>query len=262
MNFLSKLEKRFGKFYIKNLMLIIILGNIFVYLYTMLNGDSLIKLLLLDSNKILQGEVWRFITFIFIPPSTSPLFLIFTLYFYYLAGSSLEDVWGEFRFNIYYLVGIIASLVAAFITEVPIDGHYINLSLFLAFAKLFPDFELLIFFIIPVKIKYLGILNWIFIFLNFIEASSFVERILVIIPLLNYFIFFGKSIGRDSKSTIINYNRKQKFVSNIKEKKYNHKCAVCGITDKDDDKMEFRYCSKCKGQKCYCMNHLKDHIHL
>lgn len=262
MNLLNRLEKKFGNFYIRNLMLIIIAGNLLVYLFTMIKGNFLINRLVLDSNKILQGEIWRLITFIFIPPVTSPLFFLLTLYFYYLAGSSLENVWGGFKFNIYYLVGIITSIIAGFITKAPVDGHYINLSLFLAFAKLFPNFELLIFFIIPVKIKYLGILNWIFIFLNVLGASTFSGKALVIIPLLNYFLFFGKSIGRASKSTVINYGRKQRFVSNIKERKYNHKCTICGITDKEDNNMEFRYCSKCEGQKCYCINHIKDHSHI
>lgn len=261
MSILDKLERKYRKYSIKNLMIIIIIGNLFVYLMSSFANINLINILLFDSSKILQGEIWRLITFIFVPDIMSPIFLILSLYFYYLAGNSLENEWGSFKFNIYYFVGILATIIVGFITGATLDGTYINLSLFLAFAKLFPNYELLIMMIIPVKVKYLGMINWAFIILNIISVKSIMGLLIVLIPLINYFIFFLKNNILTSKRKAVNINRKREFKKRIIIKEYNHKCKVCGITDKDDKKMTFRYCSKCKEPQCYCSEHINNHNH-
>ncbi|WP_195429692.1 rhomboid family intramembrane serine protease [Clostridium sp. D46t1_190503_E9] len=263
MSLLNKLEKKFGKFYIRNLMLIIVIGNAFVFALTMMNGgdSTLINNISLNPQRVMQGEVWRLVTFIFVPEASSIISLLFSLYFYYLAGTGLEHEWGGFKLNIYYLVGMIATIVVSLLTGLQATGTLINLSLFLAFARIYPDFQILLFYIIPIKVKYLAIFNWIIIGFDFITAGSLKGMILILIPVINYLIFFGKDIVTGTKSGAVNYHRKQKFQSQVKQKEILHKCVVCGVTEKDDPSMEFRYCSKCSGKQCYCINHIRDHEH-
>lgn len=262
MNWLNKLERKIGKFYIRNLMLIIISGTIMVYGFTMLSGDfTLANSISLVPLKVMQGEVWRLVTFIFVPSSYNAISFIFSIYFYYLAGTGLESEWGEFKFNFYYFIGMIATIAVSMLTGSEATGALINLSLFLAFARIYPDFQVLLFFIIPLKIKYLAIFNWVIIGINFLSAASIAGKILTLVPLLNFFLFFGKDIFTGTRSGAVNYRRHQKFKTQVKEREILHKCEVCGITEKDDPKMEFRYCSKCSGKKCYCINHIRDHEH-
>lgn len=262
MNWLNKLERKMGKFYIRNLMLIIISGTVLVYGLTLLsNNFALVNNITLIPSKVMEGEVWRLITFIFVPESYTIISFIFSMYFYYLAGTGLEHEWGEFKFNLYYFVGMIATIILSFITGARATGTFINLSLFLAFAKIYPNFQILLFYIIPVKVKYIAIFNWILIGYNLIFAASMGERILTLVPLLNFFLFFGKDILTGTKSGAVNYRRQQKFKAQVKEREIIHKCVVCGITEKDNPKMDFRYCSKCSGKKCYCENHIRNHEH-
>ena len=265
MNWLNKLERKIGKFYIRNLMLIIIFGNILVYGFTLLSGNlDLNNKIYLDPNKVMQGEIWRLITFIFVPETGSIISFIFAIYFNYLAGTGLEEEWGEFKFNLYYLVGMITTIIVSIATGKIATGSYINLSLFLAFAMIYPNFQVLLFFIIPIKVKYLAIFNWIIIGLNFIIYLSLFSiggMLLTLVPVLNFFIFFGKEILTGTKSNATNFKRQQKFKSQAKEIEILHRCEVCGITEKDNPNMEFRYCSKCTGKKCYCMEHIREHEH-
>ncbi|MBQ6820403.1 MAG: rhomboid family intramembrane serine protease [Clostridium sp.] len=262
MNLLNKLERKIGNYYIRNLMLIVILGTVLVYAFTVLSNNMLlINSLILDREKVLQGEVWRLITFIFVPTDNSIISFIFSMYFYYLAGSGLEQEWGEFKFNIYYFIGIITTIIISMSTGLQATGTYINLSLFLAFARIYPDFEILLLYILPIKIKYIAIFDCVVIAINFFSADSIAGKVLTLIPLINFFIFFGKDIIMGTKNGAVNYRRKQKFQEQIKEIEVFHRCEVCGITEKDNPKMEFRYCSKCTGKKCYCENHLRNHKH-
>jgi len=260
MNWLNKLERKIGKFYIRNLMLIIICGQILVFAFSYMGIDIANKLIL-NKNAVMNGEVWRLITFIFVPSSYSIISFIFSMYFYYLAGTGLEHQWGEFKFNFYYLIGMISTIIVAMITGANATGTFINLSLFLAFAKVYPNFQILLFYIIPIKVKYLAIFNWIIIGYSFLSAASVGGKILTLVPLINFFLFFGKDIFTGTTTGAVNYRRQQKFKSQIKEREIIHKCVVCGITEKEDPKMDFRYCSKCSGKKCYCENHIRNHEH-
>lgn len=263
MKWLDNLERKLGKYYIKNLMFYVIILNAFVYMLTFMTGSySLINKLTLSPNAVLNGEVWRLITFVFIPPITSIIWIAFTLYFYYMAGNGLEHAWGGFKFNVYYLVGIVSTIVISFATGSVATGTLINLSLFLAFAREFPDMELLIFFIIPVKVKYLGYINWAIIIFNLVMTPGIGGKLLVLAPVANFIIFFGKDIINGGASRTKSYSRKQKYKSHLEVVGPRHKCTVCGITDKDDPNMEFRYCSKCNGHYGYCMNHIRNHEHI
>lgn len=267
MNWLNKLERKIGKFYIPNLMIIITVGTAMAFGLAQLVNSEFINLIYLSPSKVLSGEVWRLITFIFVPTNNSAIWLFFILYFYYMAGSSLERVWGGFKFNVYYLVGMLATILVSFITNSPVTGTFVNLSLFLAYAKIYPDMELLIFFILPVKVKYLGYLNWaIIIFLSCMNLfkGNFSGAILTLVPIVNYLLFFARSNYKQTKMKTGSVIRIKDYKKKIKktQKDYIHKCEICGITNKDDPNMEFRYCSKCSGKHCYCEKHIFEHIHL
>lgn len=270
MKWLDKLERKFGKYYIPNLMLKIIMLSAVVYFITfyILRDYNYINGLTLNRDRILHGEVWRLFTFVFIPPLSGGLFwVILSLYFDYLAGVNLEHEWGEFKFNVYFLFGMIGTIILSFITGQSATGAYVTTSIFLAFAKLFPDFTVLLFFIIPVKMKWMGYLTWAGIIFNFaiaLAVGSISSALLLLVPLINYFLFFGVGNYRNAKLRTSSKIRKMEYNKAFKEeeKPYRHKCAVCGITDADDKNMLFRYCSKCNGDYAYCEKHIKDHEHI
>lgn len=271
---------RFG---IPNLMKFIVAGNIIVYLLAMFSGWNHISFLLFDLNSILHGEIWRLITFIFVPQESSPLWLAVSLYFYYFIGSTLEREWGTPKFNLYYFSGVVLTILSTIVASLisglnfPIAGTgYINMSMFLAFAMLYPDTQVLLFFIIPVKIKWLA---WIDVgFFGLSILSSLFQNYIVgwlapIIAILNFLVFFWSNIADE-----INYHRGRARYQNShqtiqfkqaaqQQKKreaargYRHKCEVCGRTDTDYPNLEFRYCSRCAGYHCFCEDHIFNHEH-
>ncbi|MDO4536429.1 MAG: hypothetical protein Q4B63_11580 [Clostridium perfringens] len=259
---IDKLEKRFGKFCIKNLMYYITILTGFIYVLGLIDGGNIVSKLYLVPQLVMMGQIWRVISFIIVPPSTGILWIVFTLYLYYIIGSGLERAWGSFRFNVYYLLGMIVTIVVSFLTGMPAGAWYLNSSLFLAFAMVYPDVEFLIFFILPVKVKYLGYLSGALIAYEFITASSMGQRLLVIAPVISFFIFFGPYILSKGKKNMKTKSRKRRHASHLKVVRPRHICSVCGITDEDDPKMEFRYCSKCKDHRCYCINHIRNHTHV
>lgn len=261
MNWIDKLERKIGKFCIKNLMMYIVALNGFVFFLVSFVNGNLINKLVLVPELVLKGEIWRLVTYIFLPPTYSFIFIIFVLHFYYLVGMSLEHEWGSFRFNVYYFLGMIGTTIGVFITGGYGTGVYLNLSLFLAFARLFPNFEILLFFVIPVKIKYLGWLEWIFIGFT-ILFFPIPYKVSAAASVINYFVFFGRDIIRNSKNNRNAYYNRKNFKEKIPNIKTFHKCEVCGITEKEDPNMEFRYCSECDGYHEYCMDHLYNHEHI
>lgn len=260
MNWLNKLEKRFGKIAIKNLMMNIVSINAGVYVMLLVRPDLYDKLIL-NPSMIMKGEVWRLITFVFIPPQASLLWILLILYMSFLIGSSLEQEWGSFKFNVYYFMGIIGTIIAAFIGGNAVTTIYLNLSLFLAFARIYPDYEISLFFVLSVKVKYLAWLELAFIGYTVITAPVTI-KLAAIASFLNYLIFFGKDIVIQIKTKKqVSYN-KVKYNTKVHEKEYFHKCTVCGITEKENPNMDFRYCSTCEGDYEYCMDHLKNHEHV
>lgn len=263
MRLLDKLERKYGKYSIKNLMMYIVIMNAIVFLlvYADPNG-TLIGQLVLVPELVLKGQIWRLVTYIFIPSSTSIIWIIFVLYFSYMIGSGLEHEWGSFKFNIYYFIGMLGTTIAAFISGAGITGYYLNLSLFLAFAYIFPNFEILVFFVLPVKMKYLGWLDVIFLGYYFV-LGGISDKLAIIAALINFILFFGRDIVNYLKNNKRSYDHRRRHeIQKIVNKDTYHKCTVCGITEKDDKNMEFRYCSGCEGHYEYCMNHLKQHDHI
>ena len=198
MKWVYKLERKFGRICIPHLMLVIIAGQAMVYLANLLNPDILLlSRFSLNWAAVMHGEVWRLFTFVFIPQSTSPLGLVLTLYFYYLIGNTLENTWGDFQFNVYYLCGMLGAILAAALTGYG-TSYYINLSLFFAFAMLYPDFQVLLFFIIPLKMKYLALFSAALCLIDFL-FGGWSTKAAVLLALANFLIFFGGEFWHTAK---------------------------------------------------------------
>ena len=193
---LNKIERKCRKFAISNLMLYIVLAMSVVWIASIIlatnpnNNVNLLELISFNRYKILQGEVWRVLSFVFMPPSTLFILIPIILYFYWFMGSSLEYKWGAFKFNIFYFTGIIGCIAAGFIMGYA-TSYYLNLSLFLAFAILFPNEQLLAFFVIPIKAKWLALVDGIILLYDFIKGDN-LTRIFIILSIINIIIFFGK----------------------------------------------------------------------
>ena len=260
MNWMDKMERKLGRLAIPHLMYYIIgLNFLFFCLIYLDRTGSVISFLRLDPELVLQGQLWRLISFIFIPPTFDWLWIVFTLYFYYMVGGSLENEWGSFRFNLYYLVGMLATITAAFVVGGS-TGIFLNMSLFLAFAYLFPDYQLLLFFIIPVKVKYLAILYWIG--LGWAVIFGSVEnKVAAVASVVNFFVFFGVELVKGAKHNRQSYDRRKKYFEDIGETPTFHTCAVCGKTEKTHPKMDFSYCKVCEGEWKYCAEHINEHSH-
>lgn len=262
MSFLDKLERKFGRIAINNLMKYIVMITSILFAITYITRNYyFLSLFELNPHLIMKGQVWRLITFIFIPSSMSPISFIITMYFYYMIGNGLEEEWGSFRFNVYYILGMIGTILAGFIANDLVSATYLNLSLFLAFARIYPDFQILLFFILPIKIRYLAIFNWIFIGYTF-AVGNMSLKLAAIASIVNYLIFFGKEIYTGVRNNKRVYDRRKEFKSKMPKIEYYHKCSICGITEKDNPDMDFRYCSTCEGNYEYCMDHLKSHEHV
>jgi len=261
-------------FGIPNLMLYIVIGNAIVWLFSMMDtSGQLTSFLIFRPDLILQGQVWRLITFIFIPESSGFWALIF-FYFYYWIGGTLEKNWGTPRFNIFVLMGIVLTIIYGFIIYFaahivyPVGAYYIYMSMFFSFATLFPDMQVLLFFVIPVKIKWLAILDAVW-FVFEIISLPFPVDLLPVVAMLNYVVFFGEDLLRVLNPKRAGYARKTvKFKSEVHriqreqaDKPYTRKCAVCGRTDTDFPNLEFRFCSRCAGYHCFCSDHINSHIH-
>ncbi len=217
MHWANRLERRFGRYAIKNLIFYIIALNAVVFALVYLSDAGLvIGTLVFDPALVRQGQVWRLVTYVFIPPTFSPIWIIFALYFYYLVGSGLEQEWGAFRFNLYYLLGVAGTAVAALITGYGTTGLYINLSLFLAFAYLFPDFEILLFFILPVKVKYLAWLNWAFLGWT-VLTGPVPMKAAAVAAVGNFFIFFGGDLVKTIRRRRQVQMNRRRFFSEIEK---------------------------------------------
>ncbi|WP_099469937.1 rhomboid family intramembrane serine protease [Konateibacter massiliensis] len=268
MNFLNKLERKYGKYAIHNLMYyIIILYGIGTVLDIVAPGLYL-QYLALDVRAVLHGQVWRLLTFLIQAPSGGLLFAIIALYLYYMIGTNLENQWGAFRFNMYFFVGVLGHILAAFLVyfingdSVYINIYYLNFSLFFAFAATYPNMQFLLFFVIPVKAKWLAWLNGAFFAYEFL-IGSFSTKICIALSMANFLIFFfaTRNFKRISPQEI---HRKQAYKKATSRPQgiTKHKCAICGRTEEDGDELEFRFCSKCDGNYEYCQDHLFTHTHI
>ena len=198
MDWIDRLDRRFGRHAIPHLMYFITGIMLAIYVADLVLGGQIIPMLTFSRSLILQGEVWRVATFLFLPPNSSPIWILFSLYFYCVIGNGLEGAWGSFRFNVFYLVGALAAILSGFLTGASVN-EYLNLSLFLAFAALYPEHQVLLFFFIPIKIKYLAYLDWILFAWSFI-VGSWTIRAAIVASLINFFLFFGPGMFRGLKN--------------------------------------------------------------
>ena len=260
---------RHPNFGIPNLMRYLTIANGLFWVLNMIN-PSFLSFMLFSPALILRGQIWRLVSFLFIPPSTGLLALL-VFYFYYWIGSTLENQWGTGQFTIYFFTGVVLTVLYGFVIyfitgkSVVMDSSYLYLSMFFSFAALFPDMQVLFMFFIPVKMKYLAIIDAAF-FLFSVFRASFPENLLPLVAVLNFLIFCGGELRsflpkKQSKSTI-NFKREAARIRREQaDKLYTHKCVVCGRTDADYPELEFRYCSRCAGYHCFCSDHINNHSH-
>lgn len=283
MNFLNKMERKIGKYAIPNLMIYLIAAYCIGFVIYTVNPNFML-MLTLSPYHILHGQIWRLITWILMPTDTRVFSLLIMALLYYQLGSALERSWGTFRFNVYIFGGMLFTVIGAFIlygiyaaagtgsletisliSSLTFTTNYINLTIFLAFAVMYPEMQILLFFIIPVKMKWMAVVYAVLIAINLI-LTSWGGRIAIIMSILNFLIFFlsTRNYRRVSPKEI---HRKQVFKAQMREPRRGsmvtkHKCAVCGRTELDDPNLEFRFCSKCDGNYEYCQDHLFTHQHI
>ena len=264
---------------IPNLMLFVCLGIAAVYLINQMDPSrTLYYWLSFDRSLILRGQVWRLFSYIFLDTGGTVFWTAIMLIFYYTLGQGIEDVWGTLRLNLFYFTGILIMDVYCLIFGGNASAYYLHLSLFLAYATLFPDAQFMILFVIPVKSWVLALIDLVMILLGVI--NFFPYNFFPLIALANYFLAFGKdcrnllppswrlnarrAVKKASHPKTVPFNTAGSYQATHAKVKapYTHKCTVCGRTDVDSPDLEFRYCSRCKGYHCYCSEHISSHAHI
>ena len=285
-SFLTRLERKWGKYAIPNLTTYMVGLYVIGFLLYLIQPNIFYNLMLDMDRVIMHGEIWRVVTFLLIPPDIS-YFIIITLMFYASIGKTLEHTLGTFMYNVYIISGILFTILGNLLmyvilwittgTSVPCYGtnYYILMSMFLAFAYLYPDMEVLLMFILPIKVKWMSYIYYasmiyqIYTDLVAIRGgniSYWGDIVSIVVSLLNFFLFYYAS----KKKTHVSYKQKQrqktykaKMVrAQQQQTNTRHRCAVCGATEEDHPELEFRYCSKCNGNYEYCQNHLFTHQHV
>jgi len=240
--------------------MLLIAGQVIAFFLLKARPDLLSKFALAGSQ-VLQGHFAPLALFLFLPLSGNFFFAFIAWYLFYMMGTALESHWGTFRFNLYFLIGYLATVAVTFIYQnFFATTSYLYGSIFLAFAWLYPDFQLMIFFILPVKVKYLAMITWASYAWQFVSTHSNLLRLVILAAVLNFFLFFG----RDIYIRLKNGQRRKAFQrrANANADKPFHICTKCGITEKTNPEMEFRFCSQCEGSHEYCMDHLHNHEHI
>ena len=214
--------------------------------------------LVLVPQKVLQGQWWRVLTFVLIPMSLKPLWLLLDIYVFWLIGTALENTWGAPRYNLFLLIGWVATAAAAFIIPNGLAANgFLYGSTFLAFAFLYPDFLFYLFFVLPVRVKYLAWVTWGFYLLAFLNGT-WMTRVLILAAVLNFLLFFYRQIWQRVRH---GHRRMKLKATAVPAEPVMHRCSLCGITDRSHPQMEFRYCTRCTGTLCYCLNHINAHQH-
>jgi hypothetical protein len=268
MSTLDKLERNFGRFSIPGITRFIIVGQVLVWFGLDRQVFHAFDLVLQPAAAV-HGQWWRLFTFILLPPPSSfdgvrgLLFTAFGWWLFYLLGSSLEAVWGTFRYNAFLLIGYFATVAAGFIFPGEIvPNTFLAGSVFLAFAYLNPDFELAIFLILPVKIKWLALIAWLVYAVSFV-VGPWPNRLQVLATVANFVLFFGPDAWqRAHLRTRQIAIRAERAATAPPADAPRHRCRVCGKTDRTDPQLDFRYCSKCAGDQCYCPEHIFTHVHV
>lgn len=309
---MKKLRTRFNRFCLRNrdkgipnLMLYLSLGSAVVYVMSTMAGNTfLYDFLCFDRDLILKGQIWRLFSYplTYGVGNSSLILVAISLYCYYSLGRAIESIWGTLRFNLFYLTGIVLmDIFAMSLGGILVRdgntlysfgylyadmGYYLNLSLFLSYATLFPEAQFLFLFIIPVRAWIFALLDLALTIYEVIELSiplfCFPHNLFPLVAIANYFLFFGKNVAnvfplswkmklsrlfrkKSAKShdpKVITFENRGPYKATPPKANYTHKCTVCGRTDLDDPQLEFRYCSRCNGYHCYCIDHINNHTHI
>ena len=259
MTLLDYLERRYGRFAIPGLLRIVVALTALVYLLALFNPGFL-SFLTLEPGRILKGEVWRLVTYIFIPRSIGapgsmmqPLWLLIALWFLLFIGDRLEHAWGAFRLNLYFLVGMIGTTIAAFLFGAQFSNAMLASSLFFAFASFYPEEVIYIMFILPVKVKWLAWVSAGLLLLGFLTSPNS-YRMALVAALANYFLFFGPDLVRAARQRLQTAQRRQRFEEKARPEEASlHRCANCGATELTNPSLEFRVSRD--GEE-YCLAHL------
>ena len=284
MKFIDKLERKFGRFGIPNLTVYIVVCYVIGYALMLIN-PSLLNWLSLEPAYILRGQIWRLVTWVLYPPDSSNvlLFALMVLFFYYPIGTSLERTLGTFKYTLYILSGMVFTILGAFILYFILGGnvlvgsvfstYYISLSTFLAYAMCYPEMQVLLMFIIPIKMKWMAIFYVVIVayeMIQYIMAGAWYLVIPIVASLLNFIIFYfgSKDFSRYNPKEVHRRNEFRRAMEPQGRMKSGngtvtkHKCAICGRTELDDPNLEFRFCSRCNGNYEYCQDHLFTHTHV
>ena len=273
-------------FGISNLMKYIVIGNALVYLLAVFSSPSAVSFLAFDWAAICRGEIWRLVTFLLLPgyyTLSEGLWLVLFLYFYHFMGSVLEREWGTAKFNLYYfsgvlltaLGGVVGSLLSGYSLYIA-GAQYVNLSMFFAFAALYPETRVLFMFFIPVKMKWLALVDAGFFAIGIVQSLTWgyvAGWVTPLIAIANFLIFFWNDLvgsverrrsfarHQNSHQTIQFKKAAEAQQRKDRERGYRHKCSVCGRTDASHPDLQFRYCSRCAGYHCFCQDHIFNHVH-
>lgn len=291
----NSLRRRFERFCfrnrdkgIPNLMLLISLGTGALYLFTMFtNNTVLYNMLTFDRALILQGQVWRLFSYVLTDFRSGILLMFISLVCYCSLGQAIENLWGTCRFNLFYFTGVIMMDIYCLIFGGQAHAYYLNLSLFLAYATMYPNAQFLFMYVIPVKAWIFALLDLALVLFG-LMVYPFPANLFSVISLANYFLFFGKDVVnviplswranfnrlmRQGKKAVTPKKEQPKVVpfptagsyeATVAKPKapYTHRCTVCGRTDTEFPDLEFRYCSRCQGYHCYCEDHISNHTHI
>lgn len=292
MKFSSNFEKKFGKYAVKNLSMVLIICYACGYVLRMISPGIMDFLYLNPYQIIFHGQIWRLVTWLIVPPSSFDIFTLLMLYFYYSLGTTLERTWGTYRYNVYIFSGILFTIAGAFLlfaytavfqNEVDtklalymlwvVDNngrslapmfstYYVNMSIFLAFACTYPNMQVMMFFLIPIRIKILGIIYGALLVYQFL-MGSIADQFVIAASLMNFVVFFITGRGK-VHMTPKQAKRRQEFRREVKKtaRVTRHKCAICGRTEETNPELEFRFCSKCQGNYEYCQDHIFTHTHI
>lgn len=268
---------------IPNLMLYVSLGCALVYLITSITQNPILyNLLVFNRTAILHGQVWRLFSYPLTFYNSNILLMALMLFCYYSLGRAMENIWGTLRFNLFYLTGIIMMDVYCLLFGGQADVTYLNLSLFLSYATMFPNSQFLLFFIIPVKAWLFALVDLALVVYGLL-VYPFPYNLFSVISLANYFLFFGKDVlnviplswrinarrlfkkgSAPKKAKVVPFPNAGSYEATVAKPQspYTHRCTVCGRTDVSDPQLEFRYCSRCNGYFCYCEDHISNHTHV
>ncbi|MCR5552461.1 MAG: rhomboid family intramembrane serine protease [Oscillospiraceae bacterium] len=290
---MAKLRTKLAQFFYKHrnagvprLMLWVGIANVIVYvLYLVKPEDPMFtRLLCFDPYAVAQGEVWRMLSYplVYLAESSGPILGILSLLFFYWIGLVLEQLWGTLRMNLYYLTGVLLTALASLLTKTYCSAIYVNLSLILAMAVLQPDEMIRLYFVIPVKMKWLAwielgvtliavIRGLIVMFLS-LGNSLYLGWIVPLMPVAVFLLFFGKQAAALLPDFIRYHPTRKSWKRKVKQGRIyevpnrqgqaRFRCTVCGRTELTNPGLEFRYCSRCAGYRCYCEDHIHNHEHI